>query len=98
MENAIVLNEQSNNVLIPEASFFLVKDAEFEKNDEENVELEQEITKKKKCKGKQKVKKEKDMEVNWSKDLHPIKNKQMLIWKLKLSNVFRNIICLLMFF
>ena len=52
-----MLDEQSNNVLIPEASFFLVKDVEFEKNDEENLELEQEITTKKKCKGKEKVKK-----------------------------------------
>ena len=94
-----MLDEQSNNVLIPEAIFFLVKDVEFEKNDEENLELEQEIRTKKKMQRKRKgKKKEKDMEVNWSKDLHPIKNKQLLIWKLKFSNVFRNIICLLMFF
>lgn len=47
-----MLDEQSNNVLIPEASFFLVKDVEFEKNDEENLELEQEVTTKKNTKEK----------------------------------------------
>ena len=61
-------DEQSNNVLIPEANIHLVKDLEYEVNDEEkNVELEKEVTKKGKCKGKEKAKKKKDFEFKWRK-------------------------------
>ena len=57
LENYIVLNEQSNNMLIPEVNMHLVKDAKSEVNDKENnVESEQEITKKGKSKRKEKPK------------------------------------------
>ena len=57
LENYIVLNEQSNNMLILEVNMHLVEDAKFEVNDKENnVESEQEITKKGKSKRKEKPK------------------------------------------
>lgn len=57
LENYIVLNEQSNNMLIPEVNMHLVEDAKSEVNDKENnVESEQEITKKGKSKRKEKPK------------------------------------------
>ena len=57
LENYIVLNEQSNNILIPEVNMHLVEDAKSEVNDKENnVESEQEITKKGKSKRKEKPK------------------------------------------
>lgn len=44
LENDILPDEQSNNMLIPKANIFLAKDAESEVNDMEyNVNLEQEI-------------------------------------------------------
>lgn len=52
-----MLNEQSNNVLIPEASFFLVKDAEFEKNDEEKCRVRTGNNKEKEMQRKRKDKK-----------------------------------------
>ena len=57
LENYIVLNEQSINMLIPEVNIHLVEDAKSEVNDKENnVESEQEITKKGKSKRKEKPK------------------------------------------
>ena len=57
LENYIVLNGQSNNMLIPEVNMHLVEDAKSEVNDKENnVESEQEITKKGKSKRKEKPK------------------------------------------
>ena len=57
LENYIVLNEQSNNMLILEVNMHLVEDAKSEVNDKENnVESEQEITKKGKSKRKEKPK------------------------------------------
>ena len=57
LENYIVLNEQSNNMLIPEVNMHLVEDAKSEVNDKENnVESEQDITKKGKSKRKEKPK------------------------------------------
>ena len=57
LENYIVLNEESNNMLIPEVNMHLVEDAKSEVNDKENnVESEQEITKKGKSKRKEKPK------------------------------------------
>ena len=57
LENYIVLNEQSNNMLIPEVNMHLVEDAKSEVNDKENnVDSEQEITKKGKSKRKEKPK------------------------------------------
>ena len=62
------MDERSNSVLIPEANIHLIKEAESSVNDKENnVESEQEITKKGKNKGKEKAKKKKHMEFNWSK-------------------------------
>lgn len=44
LENDILPDEQSNNMLIPKANIFLANDAESEVNDMEyNVNLEQEI-------------------------------------------------------
>ena len=49
LENNIVLDEQPNNLLIPEANIYLNEETECEVNDEEN-ELEQERTKKRRGK------------------------------------------------
>ena len=57
LENDIVLDEQSNNVLVRKANIYLVEDAQSEVNDEKNsVQLEQEIIGKGKDKRKGKIK------------------------------------------
>lgn len=57
LENEIVLDEQSNNVLVRKANIYLVEDAQSEVNDEKNsVQLEQEIIGKDKDKRKGKIK------------------------------------------
>lgn len=57
LENDIVLDEQSNNVLVRKANIYLVEDAQSEVNDEKNsVQLEQEIIGKDKDKRKRKIK------------------------------------------
>ena len=57
LENDIVLDEQSNNVLVRKANIYLVEDAQSEVNDEKNsVQLEQEIIGKDKDKRKGKIK------------------------------------------
>ena len=57
LENDIVLDEQSNNVLVRKANIYLAEDAQSEVNDEENsVQLEQEIIGKDKDKRKGKIK------------------------------------------
>lgn len=51
LENNIVPDEQSNNVLIPDANIHLVVDIESELNGKvNNVQLDQELTKKRNCK------------------------------------------------
>ena len=70
------MDDQSNNVLIQDANIHLVEDTEPEVNDAENdVKLEQEITKKRKGKGKEKAKKKKDIELKWSKRPTPKQKK-----------------------
>ena len=55
LENDVVPDKQSNNVLIPEASIHLVKKSESAVNHKDNnIESEQETTKKGKSKGKEK--------------------------------------------
>ena len=60
LEHDIVPDKESNNVVIPGANIHLVKNAESKLNVEENnAELEQEITEKGKDKFQQKTKKQK---------------------------------------
>ena len=78
LENDILPDEQSNNMLIPRANIFLAKNAESEVNDMKfNVNLEQEIVTKGKGK-RQKTKKRKIWCLNVGKDPHQIKRNQMI--------------------
>ena len=69
LENDILLDKQSNNVVIPEANIHHVENVESKLNvEEDNVESEKEITEKGKTNLQKKKKdKKKDIEFNWSK-------------------------------
>lgn len=69
LENDILSDKQSNNVVIPEANIHHVENVESKLNvEEDNVESEKEITEKGKTNLQKKKKdKKKDIEFNWSK-------------------------------
>lgn len=61
------MDEQSNNMLIPEPNVYLAKEAESAVNDKENNIASEHEIKKRKSKEKKKAKKKKHMEFKWSK-------------------------------